>query len=356
MKAIVIRETGGPDVLRYEDVQPPTALDGEVRVTVESVSVNQTLDLQIRSGASGRGITLPHILGVDPAGTVAEVGGGVEHVSPGDRVVVTSAMWCGACDACSSNAHEDCAATQHIGVHRWGGYAESVVVPAQNVHHIPANLSFEQASVVMRHAPTGLNLLETKAVLQAGETVLVMGASGGLGSTGVQLAKMLGATVIAGAGTSERVRVAMALGADHGIAYREESLAERVAELTNGRGVDVVFENVGDATLWPKVMTSMARRGRLVTAGAHAGGQVELDLHRMYRQRLRLIGGAGHRPSDVTRSLELASTGQLRANIAVQLPLSRAADAHRLAEGRSTTGKIVLRPTDHTKAPEQRHR
>lgn len=346
MRAAVLRRTGGPEVLGYEKVPTPTVAPGEVLIAVESVSVNQTLDLQIRSGASRRGVQLPHVLGVDPAGNVAEVGEGVDRLAPDDRVVVTSAIWCGKCEACTIGEQEDCSSTAHIGVHRWGGYAEYVVVPEANVHQIPASLAFDEASVIMRHAPTARNLLKTKAELSAGETVLAMGASGGLGSIGVQLAKLLGATVIAGAGTGERVTAALALGADYGVAYRQEPLAERVLDLTNGRGVDVVFENVGDPALWADVMASMARRARLVTAGAHGGGRVDVDLHRLYRQRLRLIGGAGHRETDIDRSLELAADGQLRANIATHLPLSHAAQAHRLAERRAVNGKIVLLPTE----------
>jgi NADPH:quinone reductase-like Zn-dependent oxidoreductase len=346
MMAVVLHRTGGPEVLSYEEIDRPRPAPGELLVEVDAVSVNQTLDVQIRSGATSRGVRLPHILGVDPAGRVAALGDGVDGFTVGQHVVVTSAMWCGSCPACRRGAAEDCAATEHIGVHRNGGYAQFVAVPAGNVHATPPHLDAAQASVLMRHAPTALNLLESKAGLQEGETVLVMGASGGLGSTGLQIAKLLGATVIACAGTPERLGTAMALGADHGVAYRQTSLAKAVAELTDGSGVDVVFENVGDPELWPEVVASMARSGRLVTAGAHAGGHVELDLHQLYRRRLRLIGGAGHRPADIGRALELASGGRLVANIALRSPLSRAADAHRLAESRSVAGKIVLEPQE----------
>ena len=347
MKAVVIRQTGPPEALLIQDVDETELHVDEVRVSVKSVTVNQTLDLQIRSGAAKRGVTLPHVLGVDPAGTIIEIGSAVIDLEVGDRVVVTSAMWCGACAWCQRGEQDDCGSTRHIGVHRWGGYAESVAVPAANAHQIPPGIDFAVASVVMRHAPTALNLLQTKAGLREGESVLVMGASGGLGSTGVQLAKLTGAMVIAGAGSTDRVDAAVRLGADHGIAYQESSLAEGVALATDGRGVDVVFDNVGDPSLWPDVVASMARGARFVTAGAHAGGYVELDLHRLYRQRLRFIGGAGHRPSDIERALELLAGGQLSANISTRLPLSRAADAHEMAERRITTGKIVLQPQDH---------
>lgn len=344
MRAAIIHETGPPETISTEDVEAPTLESDEVRIQVASVSVNQTLDLQIRSGAAQRGITLPHVLGVDPAGTIIEVGSVVTGSQVGDRVVVASAMWCGTCVSCRAGEQEDCGSTRHIGVHRWGGYAESVAVPAANVHAIAEGTEFATASVVMRHAPTALNLLHTKAGLREGETVLVMGASGGLGSTGVQLAKLAGASVIAGAGSADRVDVAMRLGADHGVPYREASLADAVAEATDGRGVDVVFDNVGDPVLWPEVVASMARGARFVTAGAHAGGNVDLDLNTLYRRRLRFIGGAGHRPSDIQRALDLLAEGRLSANISRRMPLSRAAEAHELAERRMTTGKIVLQP------------
>ena len=130
MKAVVIRQTGPPEALLIQDVDETELHVDEVRVSVESVSVNQTLDLQIRSGAAKRGVTLPHVLGVDPAGTIIEIGSAVIDLEVGDRVVVTSAMWCGACAWCQRGEQDDCGSTRHIGVHRWGGYAESVAVPA----------------------------------------------------------------------------------------------------------------------------------------------------------------------------------------------------------------------------------
>jgi NADPH:quinone reductase-like Zn-dependent oxidoreductase len=191
-----------------------------------------------------------------------------------------------------------------------------------------------------------MNLLSNLAHVEAGETVLVMGATGGLGAAGVQVAKLLGATVIAGAGADERVALALRSGADHGINYRTQDLTQEVERLTDGHGVDVVFENISDPTTWPRAFASIAYGGRMVTAGAHGGGKVELDVRRLYGRRITLIGGAGSSRTDVTRTLEAAVAGHIRAVVDRVLPLSAAAEAHALFEdGASLQGKVVLDPT-----------
>ena len=172
-----------------------------------------------------------------------------------------------------------------------------------------------------------------------------MGAGGGLGGAGVQTAKLMGATVIAGAGADERVALGIELGADYGINYRAADLAEEVMKITGGRGVDVVFENISDPTTWPQAQASLAYGGRLVTAGAHGGGTVPLDIYRLYIRRLRIIGGAGSSRRNVARTLELAGDGKLRTAIDEILPL---ADLHRafdLLGSGAVKGKIVIDPT-----------
>ncbi|MCW3838323.1 zinc-binding dehydrogenase [Sphingomonas canadensis] len=332
MNAIVMHEFGGPEVLRYERFPKPVPGPGEVVVEVHAVSVNRTLDLVVRAGAYGAPVKLPHILGVDPSGVVSAVGEGVAGRSVGDRVVALP--WrskpAGPLDA--------------VGMQHLGGYAEYVKLPAQATVAIPDGLDFATATVVTRHAPQAFNLLRDRAGLKAGETVLVMGASGGLGSAGVQVAKLLGATVIAGAGAPDRVQAARGLGADHGIDYRAEDLTARVLELTGGRGVDVVFENIGDPVLFPKAFHAIARHGRLVTAGSHGGGEVTLDVKRLYLYQIAVMGSLGFTDADVMASLEAAARGDFRVLIDAILPLSRAAEAHERVAGRDGVGKILLSP------------
>lgn len=345
MKAILLRQFGGPEMLNLEDAPTPIPGPGEVLIQVHAVSVNRTLDLLVRQSGDGRGVTLPHVLGVDPSGVIDAVGHGVEHLQVGDRVAVLSSIRCGLCAACQQGWATDCPNATLLGIHRWGGYAEYVSAPADSVIRIPDKLSFAEATVVTRHFPAAFNLLLDQANLQSGEWVLVMGAAGALGGCGVQVAKLVGAAVIAGAGSDERVAAAMSYGADHGINYRTHDLAEEVLRFTDSRGVDLVFENVGDPALWPGSFNSLARDGRLVTAGAHGGGLVTLDLRRLYMRRLRIIGSTGSTRKYAQRSLEEAAAGRIRAVVGRVIPLRQAAEAHRLVESNAIIGKIILDPT-----------
>ena len=210
---------------------------------------------------------------------------------------------------------------------------------------VPEGIDFHTATVVARHAPTAFALLRDRAKLQAGEWVLVMGAAGGLGSAGVQAAKYLGAKVIAAAGSDERVKVGRDLGADAGVNYRGQDLTIEALRITEGRGVNVVFENIGAPDLFPKAFASLARSGRLVTAGGHGGGVVPLDVNRLYQNQLTIIGATGETKDDVRLSLQAAAEGRFKALIDCVLPLSQAARAHEIVENRSGIGKVILDPT-----------
>jgi NADPH:quinone reductase len=343
MKAIVVREFGGPEVLRYEEVPTPTPGPGEVLVRVHAVSVNRTLDLAVRQDGNQRGATLPLVLGVDPTGEVAAVGPGVDDVGVGDRVGARSVVPCGTCASCRSGGGRGCPTPRMLGVHRWGGYAEYVVVPAGGIYKIPSGLPFPEATVVVRHFPVAYAQIR-RVGLQRGETALVMGAAGGLGSALVQALKPVGATVIAAAGADDRVALARSLGADHGVNYRAQDLAAECMRLTDGRGVDVVFENIGDPTLWPGAFNSLAFRGRLITIGAHGGGLVPLDVRRLYIELITVIGGAHGEPQDVEHTLAEAAAGRIRAPIGAVLPLEQARQAHEMVEAEQVTGKVILVP------------
>ncbi len=344
MHAIVMHEFGPPDVLRWEEVDTPSPGPGEVLVKVGAVSVNRTLDLIVREGEYVVRPKLPHVLGVDPAGTVDEVGQGVEHVKTGQRVALLGTARCGTCEPCLSGHDGACKDPQHLGVNRWGGYAEYVCVPARMALPIPGNLSFTQASVITRHFPTAYNLLENKAQLRAGEWILIMGAAGALGSAATQIARHIGAHVIAAAGSDDRVRSCLDNGAHFGVNYRKQDLAAEVMRITDGHGADVVAENIADPTLWPGAFNSLAFEGRLVTAGAHGGGTVPLDVKRLYHQRLTIIGSPGGNPADAPRALELAAQGKVRAVIGKVMPLREAAEAHRIVARNAVIGKVMLEP------------
>jgi NADPH:quinone reductase len=331
MKAVVLRQFGGPEVLSLEDFQKPVPGPGEVLVEVHAVSVNRTLDLVVRAGKYAMPVQLPHILGVDPSGVIAATGSDVDPRRVGERVVTLP--W-----------RSGPGPLQAVGMQHLGGYAEFVKLPAAATMRIPDGLGFPEATVVARHAPQAFNLLRDRAAVKAGETVLIMGAAGGLGSAGVQVAKLFGATVIAGAGAPARVQAALDLGADHGVDYRREDLTARVLELTQGRGVDVVFENIGDPQLFPQAFHAIARQGRLVTAGSHGGGDVPLDIKRLYLYQIAVMGSLGFTHEDVAASLEAAAQGRYIALIDQILPLRRAAEAHERVASREGVGKVILSP------------
>jgi NADPH:quinone reductase len=199
--------------------------------------------------------------------------------------------------------------------------------------------------VITRHTPTAFHLLRNRGELKAGEWALVMGAAGGLGSAGVQVAKYLGARVIAAAGADERVQAGLDLGADAGVNYRVQDLTREVMRITEGRGVNLVFENIGDPELFPKAFATIARNGRLVTAGGHAGGTVPLDVNRLYLNHITIIGATGEGATDVRLSLEAAAQGKFKALVDQVMPLSEAVRAHELVAGRGGLGKVILEPT-----------
>lgn len=343
MKAVIIREFGGPEVLRFEEVPTPAPGPGEVLLRVHAVSVNRSLDLRVRQNLGGYNPVLPLVLGVDPSGIVTAVGDRVEQPCVNDRVVVLGGVPCGTCSACLAQLPQHC--RQRLGIQRWGGYAEYVVVPAHHTVPIPDQVSFAEATVVTRHFPMAFTEV-AKANLQPGEWTLIMGAAGALGSSLVQVTKQLGGRVIAAAGADDRVAAALSLGADFGINYRQQNLEQEVLRITDGHGVDVVFENIGDPDLWPGAFNSLARHGRLVTAGAHGGGLVTLDIRRLYGLGLQVIGTTGgQRLEDMSRSLELAAAGKLRVLIDRIMPLRAAAEAHRLVEDNKVVGKVILDPT-----------
>ena len=345
MKAVTLREFGSADVLRMEDLPTPSPASGEVLIRVHSVSVNQTLDLKVREGSYRTDLRFPVVLGADPAGVIVDTGAGVPGDRCGERVSVVASIRCGECRFCRMGREDSCPRSKHLGLDRWGGYAEYVTVPVENVFTISDNLSFAEASVITRHFPTAINLLLNHGNLEENEWVLIMGAAGALGSCGVQIARHRGARVIAAAGSDSRAETARDYGAEFTVNYRRQDLAREVLGITDGHGADVVFENIADPTLWPGAFNSLAFAGRLVTAGAHGGGTVPLDVKRLYLKRIRIVGQPGANRSDVELALSLAARGSIRAIIDRILPLGEIKEAHGLLEQGQIIGKVILDPT-----------
>jgi NADPH2:quinone reductase len=344
MKANVVHQFGPPDNLKYQDWPDPVPREGEVRIRVHAATVNRVLDVSLRAGKEMfRGPVLPLIPGVDCAGIIDAVGPGVTRRKIGDRVAAAGGM---PLDVCP----EDCAGYTGpegmMGIKRQGGFAELVCVPACATVDVPAGLDFRDAAVVMRHVPTAWNLLFNIAELKQGETVLVMGAGGNLGSVGIQIAKNVGgATVIAAAGSDDRCALGRSLGADHAVNYSTHNIQDEVLRLTSGKGVNVIYDNIANPKVLPLAFMALGFGGRLVTAGAHGGPNVTINMAHLYHKQITIRGRPGNNPADLPKCFAAAAAGKVKPQIERIMPLSQAAEAHRLTETGEVPGKIVLDPT-----------
>ena len=246
MKAVRFHEHGGLDVLKYEDAPEPEIQPTGVLVKVKACALNH-LDLWMRTGVRAWKLPMPHIVGSDISGEVAQVGALVANARPGDRVLLAPGISCGHCEACWKGLDSACRSFTIFGVMVDGGYAEYVKSPTLNVIPIPGNLNFEEAASVPLVFLTAWHMLLSRARLQPGEDVLVVGAGSGVGIAAIQVAKLVGCRVIATAGNDEKLAKARELGADEGINHTRQSIAEEVARMTGKRGVDVIVEHVGQA-------------------------------------------------------------------------------------------------------------
>lgn len=342
LRAIAFTRHGGPEVLEMTDLPTPEPRAQEVRVRVKAVALNH-LDLFVRQGWPGLKLELPHVLGSDVAGVVDAVGAEVTDVAVGAEVVLNPGLSCGACEKCLAGDDVLCRRYQIIGEDTRGGYAEYVCVPKQNLLPKPKALSFEEAACLPLTFLTAWHMLVTRAQLQPGETVLIHAAGSGVGSAGVQIAKLMGATVIATASTAAKLEKAKALGADHLVNYAETDFLAEVKRLTNRRLVDVVFEHVG-ATTWDKSVACLPKGGRLVTCGATSGAEVKVDLRTLFYKSISLLGSKMGSKAELFRVMELVEAGKLKPVLDRVLPLSAAAQAHALLAERKTFGNVVLTP------------
>lgn len=342
MKAIIFRQHGGPDVLEDTEVPKPQIKADEVLVEVRACALNH-LDVWVRSGLPGIEIPLPHILGSDVAGIVCQVGELVTWVRPGDEVMLQPGVSCGHCAECLRGQDNLCKAYDNIGYRRDGGYAEFVAVPGVNAIPKPKGLTWEQAAALPLVTLTAWHMLVTRANVQPGEDVLVHAAGSGVGSIGIQIAKLLGARVIATAGSDAKLAKARELGADDVINYTREGWPREVKRLTDGRGVDVVFEHTGAAT-WPGSIVSLKNSGRLVTCGATSGFDARTDIRQVFYRHLTILGSFMGSKAELLCATKFIESGAIRAVVDQILPLSEARRAHELMEDRAQFGKLVLVP------------
>src|SRR3989475_1714087 len=340
MKAIVFHQHGGPDVLHYTDVPEPRVHANEVLIRVRACALNH-LDLWIRRGLPNVSIPLPHIPGSDIAGEVAKIGEHVTRVHVGQKVVLAPGVSCGKCAACLAGADNRCREFTNLGYMIDGGCAEYVRCPEVNCMPYPENLNFEEAAAVPLVFQTAWHMLATRAQLQPGDDVLVLGAGSGVGSAAIQIAKFFGCRVITTAGTGQKLQKAKELGADHLINHKTQKIREEVRRITNKRGVDVVFEHVGTAT-WEDSLASLAAGGRLITCGATTGYDAKIDLRFLFSRQLSLLGSYMGTKSELHTVMKLVASGKLKPVVDRVFPLAEAAATHTYLESRSQFGKVVL--------------
>ncbi len=342
MKAVIFSQHGGPEVLQYTEAPDPEIKANEVLVEVRACALNH-LDVWVRGGLPGIKIPLPHILGDDVAGVVGKVGELVTWVKPGDEVMLQPGVSCGHCAECLAGRDNMCDEYDMIGYRRDGGYAELLAVPGVNVIPKPKNLSWPEAAALPLVTLTAWHMLVSQARVQPGEDVLVHAAGSGVGSLGIQIAKLFRARVIATASADDKLAKARELGADETVNYTRADWPKEIRRLTSGRGVDVVFEHTGAAT-WPGSLVSLKKGGRLVTCGATSGFEARTDLRQVFYRHLTILGSMMGSKAELLAAMKFIESGQIRAVVDRTLPLAEARTAHELMEDRAQFGKLVLLP------------
>lgn len=342
MRAAFFREHGPIENLEYGKLAEPVAGPDEVLVRVRASALNH-LDLWVRQGIPGLTLSLPHIGCSDIAGEIAAVGEAVSEWREGEHVIINPNIWCGQCEMCQAGEESLCESFGIIGEHAAGGAAEYIAVPARNLYRIPPEYPFEQAAAAPLVWMTAWRALMGQGHLQAGQSVLILGAGGGVASAAIQIAKAAGATVFAASRSEEKLAAASRLGADHGL-RSDGQFSRDIWKLTDKRGVDLVLENVGAAT-WEQSVRSLAKRGRLVTYGATAGPMVELDVRRLFWRQYAIIGSTMANTREFITVMDLIfQERRFQPVVDRVFPLSEIQAAHRYLASGEQFGKVVLLP------------
>ena len=340
MKVARIHRHGAPEVLVYEDAPEPQIRANEILLRVRACALNH-LDLFVRAGIPGMTFSMPHVLGSDIAGEVVRVGELCERVEPGWRVLLSPGLSCRQCSQCVAGQDNLCRRYTMFGYRVDGGNAEFLAAPEYSAIRIPDDMSFEEAAAAPLVSLTAWHMLIARARLEPGEDVLVLGASSGVGSIAIQIAKLFQCRVIATAGGDAKLAKAREIGADHVIDHYRQDISAEVRKLTGKRGVDVVIEHVGIAT-WQKSVESLAPAGRLVTCGATTGYDARLDLRFLFSRQLSLLGSFMGTMGELHQVLKFVFRGQLKPVIDRVYPLSEIREAHERLERKEQFGKVVV--------------
>jgi NADPH:quinone reductase-like Zn-dependent oxidoreductase len=337
--AAVLHAPGPPESFRLEQLPVPVPAAGEVLVRVAACGVSYH-DIVARNGTYRRGIVFPVVLGMEIAGTVTAIGDGVTDLIVGDRICTKAFASCGHCRYCRSGRETTCRHRQAV----HGGYAEYAAIPQDAAMRVPDGLSLEQACVLGPGAGVALNAVRDTAKVTIGDTVLVTGATGGVGLPAVRLAKLAGATVVAVTRSESKRALLEAAGADLVlVAQPGEALAPQVRAITDGEGADVVIDTVGSA-VFAEAFDALAPHGRYAMVGQLGGDTIAINPARIFFKRAALLGVGSVSRRQLGDVLRLAADGTLAVAIGRSLPLAEIAEAHRLVETAAAHGRVIVTP------------
>ncbi len=342
MKALYFNDHGELDVIQYGDVPAPVPGPDEVVVRVRACALNH-LDIWVRKGWPGLKLAMPHWCGADVSGEIAEIGKNVSGWEIDRRVVIDPGI-SHSNDEFTRRGEDSLSPDYHVlGEHMRGGAAQYVAVPADNLAAMPDDLDFPAAAAPLLVALTAWRMLINRAGLRAGETVLVVGSGGGVNSMAIQVAKLAGAVVYVAAGNRTKTDRARELGADFVLDRSQVNWKREILRLTNRRGVDVVVDNVGQATINAS-MAAVARGGRIVIVGNTSGPMAEIDIRYIFGKQISLIGSTMGSHQDFQEVIKLIWSGKLKPIIDRVMPLSRGKEAYGIMERGEMFGKLVLTP------------
>jgi NADPH:quinone reductase-like Zn-dependent oxidoreductase len=339
---VIIHEHGGLDALVVEERPDREPAPGEVRVRIRAAALNH-LDLWVRKGVPGVRYPLPIIPGCDGSGIVDRVGEGVTGIEPGSACVIAPGVSCGRCEACSRGEDHLCRWYGILGEHRDGTCADLITLPARNILPKPENLSFEEAAAFGLSFLTAWHMVFERARLRPGETVLIHAAGSGVSTAALQMADLLGARILATAGSDEKLTRARDLGARETINYRTTDFAAEVRRLTGKRGADVILDHVGRDT-WNGNIRSLAKGGRLVICGNTSGREAVTSLPHVFFKNLSLLGSTMGSRAELYEVIRLLEGEILTPVVDRVLPMAEIREAHRVLEDREVFGKVVVTP------------
>jgi 2-desacetyl-2-hydroxyethyl bacteriochlorophyllide A dehydrogenase len=340
MRALQLISHGSPGQFRMADVPALKPAHDEVVVSVRACGLNR-LDLWLEEGGLPIPLQLPRVPGAEISGVIAKLGSDVDDWRVGDRVAVQSNLFCGQCEFCLRGDESICLKGQMLGVQKDGGFAEEVLVPARALVTIPKDVTFEASAALTLAGSTAMHMLTNRAEIRSADWVLVMAGASGVGSAAIQIAKQLGANVIATASSLEKRNLAMQAGADHVVDSTADDWPNEVRLITDRRGVDIVVEHIGGKML-QQSFNCLARGGTVVTCGATAGREVQMNLWPFFVKQQRLIGSYGRNRADMITTLEWAAIGKLKPMVHKTYQLQDAPQAFADLRNRSVLGKAVI--------------